>query len=150
MPIRPYAVRVPLRWSDMDALRHVNNVQVARLLEEARVLGLREWFAEEQAHHPRLLVARCEIDYLRQLHYRPEPVVIRMWTSRIAGASFDLSYEIVEEDTDDAPAIVRAETTQVAFDMDAQRPVRIPTEAREILQRYAGAPVEMKRRGARG
>ena len=36
---RPYRVEVPLRWSDMDAYGHVNNVQYLRLLEDARVVG---------------------------------------------------------------------------------------------------------------
>ncbi|MGL5850524.1 MAG: acyl-CoA thioesterase, partial [Phycicoccus sp.] len=35
----PYRVEVPLRWSDMDAYGHVNNVQFLRLLEDARVVG---------------------------------------------------------------------------------------------------------------
>ncbi|WP_289232492.1 acyl-CoA thioesterase [Barrientosiimonas endolithica] len=48
MPNRPYYVDVPLRWSDMDALRHVNNVQIVRLLEEARVAALREWFRDSE------------------------------------------------------------------------------------------------------
>ena len=39
-----YRVEVPLRWSDMDAYGHVNNVQYLRLLEDARVIGFREWF----------------------------------------------------------------------------------------------------------
>ena len=30
---------VPLRWSDMDAYGHVNNVQFLRLLEDARVIA---------------------------------------------------------------------------------------------------------------
>ena len=30
-------VRVPLRWADMDAYGHVNNVAVVQVLEEARV-----------------------------------------------------------------------------------------------------------------
>jgi acyl-CoA thioester hydrolase len=36
MPAR--RVLVPLRWSDMDAYGHVNNVQFLRLLEDARVV----------------------------------------------------------------------------------------------------------------
>ena len=32
-----YRALVSLRWSDMDIYRHVNNVQVVRLLEDARV-----------------------------------------------------------------------------------------------------------------
>ena len=39
---RPYRVNVPLRWSDMDAYGHVNNVQFLRLLEDARVIGFEE------------------------------------------------------------------------------------------------------------
>ena len=31
-----YSADVPLRWSDMDAYGHVNNVQFLRLLEDAR------------------------------------------------------------------------------------------------------------------
>ena len=35
---------VPLRWSDMDAYGHVNNVQYLRLLEEARITAFAQWF----------------------------------------------------------------------------------------------------------
>ena len=42
----PYRVDVPLRWSDMDAYGHVNNVQFLRLLEDARVVAIREWFLQ--------------------------------------------------------------------------------------------------------
>src|ERR687886_344809 len=34
-------VLTPLRWSDMDAYGHVNNVQFLRLLEDARVVDAR-------------------------------------------------------------------------------------------------------------
>ena len=46
---RPYCVNVPLRWSDMDAYGHVNNVQFLRLLEDARVTGFQEWFGQDRA-----------------------------------------------------------------------------------------------------
>lgn len=32
-------VQIHLRWGDMDAYGHVNNVQIVRLMEEARVLA---------------------------------------------------------------------------------------------------------------
>ena len=35
VPSSQYCVNVPLRWSDMDAYGHVNNVQFLRLLEDA-------------------------------------------------------------------------------------------------------------------
>ncbi|MBO1768053.1 thioesterase family protein [Allobranchiibius sp. GilTou38] len=147
MPNPLFHVSVPLRWSDMDALRHVNNVQFLRLLEEARILAFNEWFdGSDEAHErPRLLIARAEIDYLRQLHYRHEPICITTWVTRIAGASFDLGYE-VRETPDSTEVFASAETTQVAFDMDTQRPTRLSESARTILQQYAGPPVALKRR----
>lgn len=149
MATHPFFVCVPLRWSDMDALRHINNVQFVRLLEEARIMAFQEWFADadEENLRPRLLMARCEIDYLRQLQYRSEPIVITTWVTRIAGASFDMGYE-VRESPDGDEVFATAETTQVAFDMDTQRPTRLSAFAREVLQQYAGPPVAMKRRPA--
>lgn len=145
---RSYYVEVPLRWSDMDALRHINNVQVVRLLEEARIIGMRDWFreADGDVRRPMLLIARQEVDYLRQLHYQAEPVVIAMWVSRIAGASFDISYEIRTSRDVDAPVVVAAETTQVVFDPATQAPQRISDHDREQLSRYLAEPVAMKRR----
>lgn len=149
MPARPYYIDIPVRWSDMDALGHVNNVQFLRLLEEARVLGMAEWFTGMKTGpdgRPPLLVARAEIDYLRQLHWRAEPVVVAIWVSNMAGASFDTSYEVRAGRDPDSEVYAVAETTQVVFDMETQRPVRIAPEHREVLQRYAGEPVHMKRR----
>lgn len=32
-------VEIPMRWGDMDAYGHVNNVNLIRLMEEARIAG---------------------------------------------------------------------------------------------------------------
>lgn len=147
MPDAPYAVTVDLRWSDLDALRHVNNVQFLRLLEEARIKAFHEWFGPIQRRQG-LLVAHAEIDYLDQLHFRGQAVAVRLWVPRVAGASFDTGYELFDSTAPDAKLCARALTTQVVFDMETQRPVRIPEELREVLQSQAGPPVAMKRRGA--
>jgi acyl-CoA thioester hydrolase len=146
---RPYYVDVPLRWSDMDALGHVNNVQFVRLLEEARVIAFAQWFESVETGpdgRPPLLIARAEIDYLRQLHWRKEPIVVAIWVSQLAGASFDTSYEVRSSRERDAEVYAVAETTQVVFDMATQRPVRIAAEHRPLLEAHLGTPVQMKRR----
>jgi len=146
---RPYSVDIPLRWSDMDALRHINNVQIVRLLEEARVLGLAEWFGHdaEGSRVPRLLIARTEVDYRRQLHYQHQPVTITMWVSKVSGAAFDLSYEVMSSNQPDAEICCTAETTVVHFDMESQRPQRIGSEIKTVLEKYLAEPVTMRRRG---
>lgn len=132
----------------MDALRHVNNVQFLRLFEEARVSGFSDWFhgTRGSGHRPPLLIARAEIDYVRQLHYREEPIVIAMWVTSIAGASFDTGYEVLSSRKEDAELYARGETTQVHFDMESQRPKRLSALDKEVLEAYAGPPVQLKRR----
>lgn len=146
MPDSPDVVTVDLRWSDLDALRHVNNVQFLRLLEEARIKAFHEWFGPVRRRQG-LLVAHAEIDYLDQMHFRGQAVAVHVWVARVAGASFDTGYELFDSAEPGAKLCARALTTQVAFDMESQRPVRIPAELREVLQSHAGPPVQMKRRG---
>jgi len=38
--VKEFVLEVPLRWGDMDAMAHLNNVMYFRLMEEARI----QWF----------------------------------------------------------------------------------------------------------
>ncbi len=133
----------------MDALGHVNNVQYLRLLEEARVIAFADWFEGVDVGpegRPPLVIARAEIEYLRQLHWRSEPVVVAIWVSHLSGGSFDTSYEVRSSRDADAEIFATAETTQVVFDMTTQRPVRIADAHRQLLEARSGPPVAMRRR----
>ncbi|MBQ0829205.1 acyl-CoA thioesterase [Streptomyces tagetis] len=121
--------RCPLRWADMDAYGHVNNVVFLRYLEEARIDFL---FRPDKDFQQGSVVARHEIDYKRQLVHRHRPVDIELWVTRIRAASFTLSYEVKDGDE----VYVRASTVIVPFDFAAQRPRRITAEEREFLQEY--------------
>ncbi|MEU0024790.1 MULTISPECIES: thioesterase family protein [unclassified Streptomyces] len=121
--------RCPLRWADMDAYGHVNNVVFLRYLEEARIDFL---FRPEKDFKQGSVVARHEIDYKRQLVHRHAPVDIELWVTEIRAASFTIAYEV--KDGDDV--YVRASTVIVPFDFEAQRPRRITAEEREFLEEY--------------
>ncbi|MGH8826576.1 MAG: acyl-CoA thioesterase, partial [Jiangellaceae bacterium] len=80
---------VPLRWADMDAFGHVNNVVYLRYLQEARVDML---FVHAPKHGAEQLasgvvVARHEIAYRAPLHFRAEPVRVDTWVTRVGNAS---------------------------------------------------------------
>src|SRR5450755_2403549 len=68
----------PVRWGDMDAFGHVNNVTFFDYMQEARTGML--FAGEAAAHIPDLIkgvvVARHEIDYRRPLEWRPDPVEV--------------------------------------------------------------------------
>ncbi|MEV5797059.1 acyl-CoA thioesterase [Streptomyces collinus] len=127
--------RCPLRWADMDAYGHVNNVVFLRYLEEARIDFL---FRPDKDFQQGSVVARHEIDYKRQLVHRHHPVDIELWITQIRAASFTIGYEVKDEDV----VYVRASTVVVPFDFEAQRPRRITEEEREFLLGYTDAAEE--------
>ncbi|HSX96069.1 MAG TPA: thioesterase family protein [Streptomyces sp.] len=121
--------RCPLRWADMDAYGHVNNVVFLRYLEEARIDFL---FRPEKDFKQGSVVARHEIDYKRQLVHRHKPVDVELWVTEIRAASFTITYEV----KDPEQVYVRASTVIVPFDFATQRPRRITAEEREFLEEY--------------
>ncbi|MCC9704161.1 acyl-CoA thioesterase [Streptomyces sp. MNU76] len=121
--------RCPLRWADMDAYGHVNNVVFLRYLEEARIDFL---FRPEKDFKQGSVVARHEIDYKRQLVHRHQPVDIELWVTEIRAASFTITYEVKDPDQ----VYVRASTVIVPFDFATQRPRRITSEERKFLEGY--------------
>lgn len=151
MPTQRYCVNVPLRWSDMDAYGHVNNVQFLRLLEDARVTGFREWFGRD-ADSPGLLdegvlVARHEIEYIAPLTFRHAPIAVEMWCTKIGGAGFDLAYDVRDPEGFGSGHYARAETTLVLYDFAGTRPRRMRPDERSTLAEHRGDPVPFRWRG---
>lgn len=124
----------PLRWSDMDAFGHVNNVVFMRYLEEARIdLMFRlARQADSGAFTGGSVVARHEVDYLRPLVHRHEPVTVETWVSKLGRASVTVSYEIRDPEV----VYVRASTVVVPYDLEAARPRRLSEEERSFLEAY--------------
>ncbi|ARX83568.1 MULTISPECIES: acyl-CoA thioesterase [Streptomyces] len=127
----------PLRWSDMDAFGHVNNAVFLRYLEEARIDFMFRLSSDDggPSFSGGSVVARHEIDYLRPLVHRHEPVTIESWVTKIGAASLTISYEIKEPEAG-GQVYVRASTIVVPFDLRAQRPRRITAEERAVLEEY--------------
>jgi acyl-CoA thioester hydrolase len=147
-----HRVLTPLRWSDMDIYGHVNNVQFLRIMEEARVIAFSEGTTGSQMVPTGLLVVRTEIEYLNELVYRPEPIAVDLWVTRVGAADFDMGYELLDEAPDDASGngaatvYARAEITLVAFDLATQKPRRITPEDRKLLADWEDGPVRWRRR----
>lgn len=126
--------RCSMRWSDMDAYGHVNNVVFLTYLEESRVDMLFALDAEYggKALAEGVLVAHHEIDYKRPLVYHPRGVDIEMWVGYIKGASFQIRYEIRDETT----VFALAASVLVPYDLDVKRPRRVSPEERSFLEKY--------------
>jgi acyl-CoA thioester hydrolase len=140
-------VLVPLRWSDMDAFGHVNNVSFLRLLEDARVLSMARWFGDGLSVVDRsVLVARHEIEYHTPLEYRTDPVAIDIWVTKIGGAGYDLAYVVTDPPEVGQQRYAVAATTMACYDLDTDSARRLGRSEREALTPLLGPRAPLRRR----
>ena len=142
---RPYRVEVPLRWSDMDAYGHVNNVQYLRLLEDARVVGFQEWFPDRPTLVDEgIVVSRHVIEYRAPLTYRPAPVEVDMWVTRVHGAGFDLGYVVRDPEPGGSRSMPSPRPGWCSTTSRPPVPAACRREAREQLSAHQGDRVSFR------
>lgn len=154
-------VPIRLRWSDLDAYGHVNNAEMLRLLEEARIQAFWADDADGQAAvgastavldgrpgaSTLSLIARQEIEYLAPIPYLRAPLDIQLWIGRLGGASLEVCYEVWSPESVGARTLYsRAATTIVLVDAVSERPRRISEGERAAWTPYLGEPVQFAKR----
>ena len=163
----PSRVHVPihLRGGDLDALGHVNNTSMLKLLEEARLRAF--WFSDGEGEplptavfdmdvldsggDRATLIARQEIEYLRPVPYTQRPLDVRMWIGAMGGSSADICYEVYSPVGDAEPVLyARATAVTVLVDTATGRPTRWTEAERTAWAPYIGDPIEYRRRSSRG
>ena len=140
---------VPLRWGDMDAYGHINNVEVLRLLEEARIRAFGSPahtgspvgepmvpLFNELPRDGQALVVEHRVRYLASLEYRDVPAQIDVWVTQLKGAGLTLGYEI--RDGLDGTRCVIAETQLAFFDTGTNSLLRLTAEQRERAAAHRG------------
>ncbi|MBO9523268.1 MAG: acyl-CoA thioesterase [Nocardioidaceae bacterium] len=121
-----YPLRV--RWSDVDAYRHVNNVKYLEYVQEARIaylLGMRVPGDRFGA----TVIARTDVDYRRPILFRLAPYQVHTWVSHVGTSSYTLAAEIRDGDE----LLASAQAVVVAFDAETQRAAPLPEDQRARL-----------------
>ena len=121
---------VHMRWSDMDAYRHINNSAYLQYLEQARVAM---FFDRSEGFSSGTVIARHEIDYLSPVVYHQQPLRVEMWIENVRGAHFTVRYEVLDQ----GRVVALAATRCVTFDFAIDRPRRLTDDEREILRGFA-------------
>lgn len=151
-------VPIQLRWSDLDAYGHVNNAEMLRLLEEARIAAF--WAADASAAGSSTavldgsptadtlsLIARQEVEYLAPVPYLRAPLDVQLWIGRLGGASLEVCYEVCSPvGVEPTVLYTRATTTIVLVDRASERPRRISDHERDAWSPYLEEPLEFSRR----
>ncbi|WP_084130366.1 thioesterase family protein [Demequina sp. NBRC 110055] len=161
-------VPISLRWSDIDAYGHVNNAEMLRLLEEARI---QVFWADDAVGgsvddvevgdglptavlsggpgaETHTLIASQQIEYLAPAPFQRRPLDVQLWIGRLGGASVEICYEVRSPLADDEAQTVyaRAATTLVLVEAATGRPRRFSEAQRAAWAPYGDAPVQFRRR----
>jgi acyl-CoA thioester hydrolase len=80
---------------------------------------------------------RHEVEFLAPLVFRPEPVTVESWVTRIRAASFTMAYEILDDRPDGSRVVyARASTVLTPYVFTEERPRRISASERLVLERF--------------
>jgi acyl-CoA thioester hydrolase len=126
-----------VRFSDVDAYGHVNNVKYFEYFQEARISVMGKLRRDpDHAAMPSMVVAQSDVTYRRPILFRPEPYDVYSWVSRIGRTSMVIEAEIVAE----GGPLARGRFVMVFVDPATGRSVEPPAELREQLGRLTADP----------
>ena len=128
---------VTLRFSDQDALGHVNNTKYPQFFEAGRVELIRAMMARFGIT-TRSILASAKIDYLRQLHY---PGVVRTGTKLMSlGRSSYVLEQVLQRDDDPETMIARCSSVMVFFDYKINQKAPVPDNLRDAFDQRQPIP----------
>lgn len=126
----PYAHTITTRFADIDPNRHLNNVALAAMMEDARVRFNIDMGDAIRIGERRAMVASVAMEYLAQGHF-PDPVTVHCGVERIGNSS----WTVVQLLAQNGAAVAFARSALVAIADD--RPTPIADDYREVLTRWS-------------
>jgi len=126
---------VPVRFSDMDAMGHVNNAVYLTYLEAARVDYIARVMGIVEPKDYGVIIARVEIDYKSPASNR-ETILVGCRVESLGGSSIKMDYRL--EDKATGRLVALAKTVMVAYDYALGKPKRLSSELRSKMEDFDG------------
>jgi acyl-CoA thioester hydrolase len=128
---------VEVRYGDVDAQRHVNNVAFFRYMEMARgkyleALGLWDGIDFDSIG---IILVEASCTYKAPIRYG-QKISVGVCTSRLGNKSFTLEYSL--RDSDSGAELAAGRTVQVSYDYREQRSLPLGERWRERIREYEG------------
>src|SRR3954467_2186810 len=129
-----------VRFGDLDAMRHLNNVVFLRYFETARIAYLRELVPSHDPAHPEndafgLIFAECHINYRSPVLF-DEEVAVTCSIGNVKRSSFRVEFEMRVG----SRLVAEGYGVLVGFDYVSQAAAQLPDELRTTLEAEAGTP----------
>jgi acyl-CoA thioester hydrolase len=130
-----------VRWSDVDAYRHVNNVKYVEYFQEARLRYLMHMH-QDGDEFGQIAIARADVDYRRPILFRLTPYEVHSWVSHVGRTSFVVAAEIRDPSGasgEPGELLASSRVVAVGFDSEAQRSAPLTPDHRARLVEQLGA-----------
>ena len=129
--VKDFLLEVPLRWGDMDAMAHLNNVMYFRLMEEARIQWFQRFGLPTLPTGEACILAHASCDFLRAMTY-PGVALVRQIVTRVGRSSVEMSLSI-EKQGEPGITYATGRTVLVWYDYNSARSLPWPDRIRAAI-----------------
>jgi acyl-CoA thioester hydrolase len=126
-----HSLTMPVRWGDMDALGHVNNILYLQYFEQSRIAWSESLGYSLAQRSEGMILLKSSITYHKPVAY-PANIDIRLYAGRLGRTSFTLINELRVEGKGEE-LWTEGEFVIVWFNYRAGKAVPIPAKLRDIL-----------------
>jgi acyl-CoA thioester hydrolase len=130
----PFVHRERVRFGDLDAMRHLNNVVYLRYFESARIAYMSELSPQHSPSNPErgsygLIFAEGHINYRSPVHF-DEEVEVRCTIAEVRRSAFRMDFVMHVDER----LAAEGYGWLVGFDYAAQEAIRLPDDLRAALE----------------
>lgn len=139
-PIKEFKhkLKIKVRFSDLDAMRHVNNATFLTYLEEARIAYYKDIFDMPKKDLDfSAVVAKIEISYLQPIVLGEEVEVLTK-TTKFGRKSSDLVNLITVERNGQKVIAAQALTKLVSYDYETLKSIETPEDVINKIKEFEG------------
>jgi|ERR1700744_321447 len=129
-----YKTPIAIRFSDIDAVGHVNNAIYLTYFEVARFAYWRD-VTQWNLRQDGIIVGRSEVNYLKPITLDDE-IVCYVRTTRIGNSSFDVMHLLVRITPNGEEICTTGKTVCISYDYKTNKSVPIPAKERQRMIEY--------------
>lgn len=122
-----FSTPLNIRWNDLDALGHVNNVYYIDYFQNTRAVYMpsvsKKWDWSEYM----FVIAHIECDYYKEIGLSTQHLKVKARTSKLGKSSFEIEYLVVSHSADGNEIVhAKGKSVQVMIDIQQKKPIEIP------------------------
>jgi acyl-CoA thioester hydrolase len=135
-----HKIKVKVRFSDLDAMRHVNNAAYLSYLDEGRIAYFTDVMGKpKDSLNMGAVIARIEIDYLNSILLGDELEVMTR-VSKIGNKSLDMEHLIIINREDERIPAATSLTKIVSYDYQKLQSMPVAEETKNRIRKFEENP----------